>query len=307
MSVRAKGGTGHGACNNGPMSDIILGWDPARWNRWNYAAVVEQVAVTGLRLEPWNLGRSVAAGTDVWLLLLGAQGPGLIGHGVVLSEQEEPEEPAHPGPATAPDHAEFILQVAFDALLPLGDQVPAAVLDEAVPGVAWDSAEAEGMTLESRDEATVRALWATYGPAQGPDPTHPVPGTYPASAVVRVTANRYEHDPVARRATIAHRGTNCASCGFSFELAYGEVGADFIHIHHVVPASQLGNGYLLDPLTDLVPLCANCHAMAHHGVNPPRTEAELRQIMATAGYLRGTTVAPEEIEAQRAAREILGA
>ena len=46
--------------------------------------------------------------------------------------------------------------------------------------------------------------------------------------------------------------------------------------------------------------------MAHHGVSSPRTEAELRHIIATAGYLRGTTVTPEELEAQRVAREILG-
>ncbi|MCO4254593.1 HNH endonuclease [Pseudarthrobacter cellobiosi] len=271
------------------MSDIIVGWDPAGWNRWNYAAVIEQVAVTGLHLEPWSVGRSVAAGTDVWLLLLGAHGPGLIGHGVVLSE-----------------NAEFIAQVAFDALLPLGDQVPSAVLTEAVADVGWNSTEIEGVALESGDEAAVRALWATHGPAQGPDPTQPVPGTYPETAVVRVTANRYERDAAARRACIAHRGSSCAACGFSFELAYGELGKDFIDVHHVVPAAQLGGGYQLDPLTDLVPLCANCHAMAHHGVSTPRTQAELRQIMATAGYLRGTTVAPEEIEAQRVAREILG-
>ena len=288
------------------MNAIIVGWDPAGWNRWNYAAVVEQVALTGLRLEPWGVDRGVAAGTDVWLLLLGAQGPGLIGHGVVLSEQEEPEKPAQPEPAATSGHTECILQVAFDALLPLGDQVPAALLREAVPGVAWDGDDIAGMEPGPGDEVPIRALWATHGPAQGADPTQPVPGTYPASAVVRVTANRHEHDPVARRACIAHRGTNCAACGFSFELAYGEVGADFIHIHHVVPASQLGRGYVLDPLTDLVPLCGNCHAMAHHRVNPPRTEAELRQIMATAGYLRGTTVAPERLEAERAARVILG-
>jgi 5-methylcytosine-specific restriction protein A len=279
----------------GPMSAIILGWDPAGRNRWNYAAVIGQVAATGLHLEPWNVGRSVAAGTGVWLVLLGAHGPGLIGHGVVLSES-----------APTPDQPEFTVQVAFDALLPLGDHVPGAVLDEAVPGVAWDSTETEGVALGPGDAAAIRSVWATHGPGQGPDPTQPVPGTYPETAVVRVTANRYEHDPVARRACIAHRGTSCAACGFSFELAYGELGKDFIDVHHLVPASQLGGGYQLDPLTDLVPLCANCHAMAHHGVNPPRTEAELRQIMATAGFLRGTTVAPEEIEAQRVAREILG-
>lgn len=292
------------------MSAIILGWDPARWNRWNYAAVVEQAALTGLHLEPWNVDRPVATGTDVWLLLLGDHGPGLIGHGVVLSEPSEhpvqPEEPGQPNPAAAPDHPEGTAQVAFDALLPLGDQVPAQVLREAMPDVAWDSADVAGMELGPGDAAAIRAVWTGYGPAQGTDPTQPVPGTYPDTAVARVAVNRHERDPEAVRACIAHRGINCAACGFSFELAYGDIGADFIHVHHVVPASQLGNGYVLDPLTDLVPLCANCHAMAHHGVGPPRTEAELRHIIASAGYLRGNTVSPEELEAQRIAREILG-
>jgi 5-methylcytosine-specific restriction protein A len=307
------------------MSSIILGWDPARWNRWNYAAVVEQVAVTGLRLEPWSVGRSVAGGTDVWLLVLGAHGPALIGHGVVLSEQ--PQQPA--GHAAGTDAAQeaaaqedsgqdntaqegirdegpgAFTQVAFDALLPLGDQVSTQVLTDAMPGVPWDSVS-QGMELEPGTEAIIRALWADLGPGQGTDPTQPVPGTYPDGAVARVAVNRYERDPEARRACIAHRGTSCAACGFSFEVTYGEVGADFIHVHHVVPASQVGSAYQLDPLTDLVPLCANCHAMAHHGVSSPRSEAELRQMIAHAGYLRGATVTPEELEAQRAAREILG-
>jgi 5-methylcytosine-specific restriction protein A len=301
------------------MSSIILGWDPARWNRWNYSAVVEQVAVAGLCLEPWSVGRSAAAGTDVWLLVLGANGPGLIGHGVVLSEQ--PYQPAGTGPGddsaadgrqenagqenAGKEGAGTVLQVAFDALLPLGDQVSTEILTEAMPGVPWDSAN-QGMDLEPRGEAIIRALWADLGPGQGPDPTQPVPGTYPDGAVARVAVNRYERDAEARRACIAHRGTSCAACGFSFEMAYGEVGADFIHVHHVVPASQMGGAYELDPLTDLVPLCANCHAMAHHGVGSPRSEAELRQLIANAGYLRGATVTAEELEAQRVAREILG-
>jgi 5-methylcytosine-specific restriction protein A len=279
------------------MTAIILGWDPAHWNQWNYAAVVEKVSVAGLHLEPWRVPRSVAAGTDAWLLLLGAHGPGLIGHGVVLSDQQEPT--ANQGTI------KITVQVAFDALLPLGDHVPANVLLETLPGVPWDGLE-QGAALAPGDEAGVRALWADFAPEQGPDPTLATPGTYPDGAVARLAVNRYERDPVARRACIAHRGTTCAACGFSFEVAYGELGAGFIHIHHAVPASQLGSSYQLDPLTDLVPLCANCHAMAHHRVRSPRSVAELRQILANAGYLRGTTVTSEELEAQRVAREVLG-
>ena len=36
----------------------------------------------------------------------------------------------------------------------------------------------------------------------------------------------------------------------------------------------------INPLTDLVPVCPNCHAMLHHGVREPRTVAELRRILA---------------------------
>jgi 5-methylcytosine-specific restriction protein A len=296
------------------MSSIILGWDPARWNRWNYAAVVGQVAATGLRLEPWSVGHGVAAGTDVWLLVLGAHGPGLIGHGVVLSDQPQLPAGHAAGVKAAQEDAgqegtrdqgpAAFIQVAFDALLPLGDQVSMQVLTDAMPGIPWDSVS-PGTELEPGAEAIIRTLWADLGPGQGTDPTQPVPGTYPEGAVARVAVNRYERDPEARRACIAHRGTSCAACGFSFEVTYGEVGADFIHVHHVVPASQVGGAYQLDPLTDLVPLCANCHAMAHHGVSSPRSEAELRQMIANAGYLRGATVTPEQLEAQRAARKIL--
>lgn len=118
--------------------------------------------------------------------------------------------------------------------------------------------------------------------------------------------NRYEEDEEARRACLARHGTSCAACGFSFEQKYGEAGTDFIQVHHIVPVAQLGSGYQLDPITDLVPLCANCHAMAHLGVGTPRTVAELRRIIGEAGYLRGSTISPEELEAQREARRILG-
>ena len=124
------------------------------------------------------------------------------------------------------------------------------------------------------------------------DPTQPVPGTVPAAAVTRVEVNRYEHSPDARRVCVAHHGTSCAACGFSFEIAYGEIGKDFIPVHHLVPVSQLGSSYELDPVTDLVPLCANCHAMAHHGVTDPAHVAELRRIMAAAGFLTGQSADP---------------
>lgn len=286
------------------MTAIILGWNPDRRNHWNYAAVMEQVTATGMCLTPWRVARDrdIPAGADAWLLLQGHHGPALIGHGVVVSGQPEPG----PAPHDARADESVYVQAAFDALLPLGDEISPDVLREAAPGVPWDSADASGLAVAPAEESNIRALWGTFGPAPGPDPTQPVPGTYPQDAVTRVEVNRYERDSEARRACIAHHGVSCAACGFSFEATYGDIGKGFIHLHHVVPVSHLGSGYQLDPLTDLVPLCANCHAMAHQGVAIPRSEGELRRIIAGSGFLRGTTVSPEELEAERAAREILG-
>lgn len=50
-----------------------------------------------------------------------------------------------------------------------------------------------------------------------------------------------------------------------FEKMYGEIGRGFIHVHHIVPISTIGEEYKIDPIKDLVPVCPNCHAMLHKG------------------------------------------
>ena len=41
------------------------------------------------------------------------------------------------------------------------------------------------------------------------------------------------------------------------------MGDGFIEVHHLSPISQQTEAHAIDPTTDLVPLCANCHAMIH--------------------------------------------
>ena len=64
----------------------------------------------------------------------------------------------------------------------------------------------------------------------------------------------------------------------NFEERYGLLGKEFIHVHHIIPVSELGENYDLDPLTELVPLCPNCHAMVHR-VDPPMPIEQLRLII----------------------------
>lgn len=55
----------------------------------------------------------------------------------------------------------------------------------------------------------------------------------------------------------------CACCGLDFEKAYGAIGEGYIEIHHLYPISQFPDQHEVNPKEDLVPLCSNCHSMAH--------------------------------------------
>ena len=101
---------------------------------------------------------------------------------------------------------------------------------------------------------------------------------FPEGAVTTVLTNRYERDRRNRAAAISIHGVSCRACGFNMGEQYGEVASGFIEIHHVTPISELGPGYVVDPVRDLVPLCPNCHAVVHRRT-PPFSVAELRQIL----------------------------
>ena len=91
----------------------------------------------------------------------------------------------------------------------------------------------------------------------------------------------YERSPKNRERAIAIHGTTCAVCTFNFDETYGKDYADgYIQIHHIKPLSEYEGE--VDPATDLVPLCANCHAMAHKRKTTVTSIEELRALIGVA-------------------------
>lgn len=95
-------------------------------------------------------------------------------------------------------------------------------------------------------------------------------------ARITVQVNRFERSAALREACIEHHGVRCVVCDLSFEERYGEIGRGFIHVHHLVPLSQIAGKTEVNAVTDLVPVCPNCHAMLHRGGCDP---ASLRQLL----------------------------
>ncbi len=88
----------------------------------------------------------------------------------------------------------------------------------------------------------------------------------------------YERSQKNRRLAIKEHGTTCAACEFNFDEFYGSAYADgYIQIHHVKPLSQYEGD--VNPVTDLVPLCANCHVMAHRRRDTVTSIEELKVLI----------------------------
>lgn len=106
--------------------------------------------------------------------------------------------------------------------------------------------------------------------------------TYTEGSAQSVLVNRYERDEEARRTALRLHGHQCKACDFDFAAMYGLVGHGYIHVHHVVPLSSIGEEYVVNPATDLVPVCPNCHAMIHRKKPTPFSIEEIRSMRAAA-------------------------
>lgn len=139
-----------------------------------------------------------------------------------------------------------------------------------------------GVVLEQNNNYNFDAAfpWTTgfFGMALALLPLEPVEESNnegkPEGAVQQKLIKQYERSRINRAACMEIHGTSCKICGFNFGKIYGDLGKGFIHVHHIVPVSQMGGSYVLNPATDLIPVCPNCHAMLHRKT-PPLLPKEL--------------------------------
>lgn len=177
----------------------------------------------------------------------------------------------------APDHL-----VGSGTALDLNRRVPRAIVAQlerfsgkpfSTPG-AGGTVTGNGMRATGRITATSARLLASLTTSE-----ILVPVVEPSEVLSEgrrqvVLQEQVERSSGARARALAMHGTDCMACEFSFSAAYGELGAGFAEVHHIVPISSAGV-QIVDPQSDLVVLCANCHRMVHRE-EPPLTIEELR-------------------------------
>ena len=181
------------------------------------------------------------------------------------------------------------VDVAWEQVLRTEDRFAIEEIELLTHETHWDAMLGSGIKLSTGDSQIVVEAWKhLYSQVAGAQSslsgeeagaTSASPGGVIEGAVTTVLVNRYERSATARRKCIEHYGAICAVCSLDFKATYGQIGEGFIHVHHVVPISSIGETYILDPIEDLVPVCPNCHAMLHRGTDVPRDVLELQKLM----------------------------
>lgn len=143
--------------------------------------------------------------------------------------------------------------------------------------------QGEGKALEVKDTVPVTILWGfDYFSQDKQDVTHLSEDEFSEEdslyegSYKTVKVNRYERNKTAREKCLEHHGCTCSICGFDFYKVYGEIGKNFIHVHHIVPLYKINKKYEVDPINDLMPICPNCHAMIHR-IKPDLSVDELKK------------------------------
>lgn len=261
------------------MRSFLMTWNPARWHWDDLERQLQELQTQGSFEGRWSCGnrRDLPVGSRAFLIKLGEEPRGIMGAGMTLTV---PEEGPHYDPALADEGKRaFYIRIRWFSMHRL-PQIPFERLThQPFSDVHW-AAQAAGVEIPAGVAYALTAELAVAAHAEEfrlPEEAALDSG-YPEGSVRSALVNTYERNSHARQECIRHYTARCCACGLDFQSIYGKIATGFIHVHHIVSLSEVGPGYIVDPVRDLRPVCPNCHAVLHMK-DPPMSIEELRGLL----------------------------
>lgn len=258
------------------MKTILFTWNPSKWPWENLPQAVEEANVNGRHIETWSCGvtKSIKPGDRAFLMRLGISPKGIMGSGIVISV---PKEGPHWDPERAAQGGKGLyVEIIFDAL----NETPVLGEDtlESPPlyGHEWYPM-ASGTSIPVTISKELEVIWSkATGTFFSQLSKEELQNIYVEGTKLTRLIATHERNPKARSKCVEYYGAKCQVCGLSFDERYGEIGKEFIHVHHLYQMADINGEYQVDPIKDLRPVCPNCHAMIHKRI-PPYTISEIKE------------------------------
>ena len=214
--------------------------------------------------------KSIQSGDRIFLLRVGKEPKGIIGAGFAFTS---PFPERH---WSGENRDALYVEVDFEVLLN-ADKEPLLTVASLEGGELMDQnwhPQASGTSVKEHLVEKLESTWFEFLTNE-PIRNNPFVSAdsgrqkvYFEGTPTEIRLTKYERNPHARRKCIEHYGYSCNVCGFNFEQAYGESGREYIHVHHLEQIATVGKTYMINPIEDLRPVCANCHAIIHRKKEP---------------------------------------
>lgn len=259
------------------MATYLLVWNPKRWQWIDLQECIDDIKQHGHYLDRWSSGnnKKIVEGDRVFIIRLGLEPRGIFASGWATSNVYDDVNWDDAKRAAKPTIG--YIDVELTALLN-PDQETILSRDNLARGVLarmhWDS-QTSGVTIPPDVAVQLEADWARLLASKGTIQEHLLHSRpylpeeleqgkqYFEGSVKRIMVNAYERNDDARKRCLDYYGSNCCVWGFNFRHRYGETAQYIIHVHHLLPLSNIKGNYELDPIADLRPVCPNCHAVIH--------------------------------------------
>jgi len=261
------------------MGAFLFSWNPKNWEWDDLQNQITSISQTGVSVGQWSIMSHTKSnvGDRAFLIKTGPSKPrGMMASGVIKSE---PYLSKH----WSKDKMIYRVVIDFDTILdPEKDKLLSTELLNENLNYIWGP-QGSGMEMPEDIEAELEEYWFNFLTesnkviSSSKQIDSKEISQYTEGASRRIESIRYERNPRARKLCLEYHGYNCAVCDLNFENTYGDVGKDFIHVHHLNQISDAGNGKI-NPIKDLIPVCPNCHAMIHRK-KIPYTPKEIKELL----------------------------
>lgn len=257
-------------------SIFLFTWNPKRWSWDDFGDDFDQYENRGTLTNLWAIRshKQAKIGDRAFFMKVGDKPKGIFASGNIVSEVIMGPHWSGENKETSYVYIEFdtLLNVKRDVLLDI-DSLQRHISNS----YNW-TPQSSGMPVDVGVASNLEKYWFDFLGQKGVFQENQGKRFFVEGQLVEVIQSRYERNPKARQECLKHYGCSCQVCDLNFNTMYGELGRDFIHVHHLTPISSKGGSHQVDPIADLRPVCPNCHAMLHQE-NPPISIEQLRQII----------------------------
>jgi 5-methylcytosine-specific restriction protein A len=260
-------------CKDIPKPNAYLFvWNPKIWPWDSLEQDIQYLKINGKVSDKWSCKshKTIKPGDRVFLAKVGSDPRGIFASGIVSSMPFLSKDRI--------DRSKTIncVSIDFDVLLnPKKEQILKleSLKEGNLSKQLWMS-QSSGISIRQELIAELEDIWFNFLNSNKIKHNPFISSkndddrSYNEGKSNQVIQTIYERNPAARKKCIEYYGYSCSVCNFNFENHYGEIGKNYVHVHHLKLIAKAEKEYEVDPIKDLRPVCPNCHAMLHKQ-NPP--------------------------------------